>query len=53
VLLLTGMSQTGKTYLLNKIKEPGRKYISLDFPDEREFAKTSPDLFCKDIRLLF
>ena len=45
VLLLTGMRQTGKTYILNKIKEPERKYVSLDFPDERELAKTQPDLF--------
>jgi predicted AAA+ superfamily ATPase len=45
VLLLTGMRQTGKTYLLKKIMESGRKYVSLDFPDERELAKTHPDLF--------
>ncbi|MCL2043702.1 MAG: ATP-binding protein [Treponema sp.] len=45
VLLLTGMRQTGKTYLLKKIMEQGRKYVSLDYPDERELAKTSPDLF--------
>ena len=45
VLLLTGMRQIGKTYLLEKIKERGRKYVSLDFPDDRELAKNHPDLF--------
>ena len=45
VLLLTGMRQIGKTYLLEKIKETGRQYVSLDFPDERELAKNHPDLF--------
>ena len=45
VLLLTGMRQIGKTYLLDKIKEKGRRYVSLDFHDERELAKNNPDLF--------
>ena len=45
VLLLTGMRQTGKTYLLKRIMEPGRKYVTLDSPDDRELAKTHPDLF--------
>ena len=45
VLLLTGMRQTGKTYLLKKIMEPQRKYVSLDYPDQRELARTHPDLF--------
>ena len=45
ILLLTGMRQVGKTFLLNKIKERNRKYVSLDFPDERELAKNHPDLF--------
>jgi predicted AAA+ superfamily ATPase len=45
ILLLTGMRQIGKTFLLEKIKEPERKYISLDFPDNRELAKNHPDLF--------
>jgi len=45
ILLLTGMRQIGKTFLLDKIKEPGRKYVSLDFPDARELAKNHPDLF--------
>jgi predicted AAA+ superfamily ATPase len=45
VLLLTGMRQIGKTFLLNKIREPRRKYVSLDFPDDRELAKNHPDLF--------
>lgn len=45
VLLLTGMRQTGKTYLLKQIMEAGRRYVSLDFPDDRELAKNHPDLF--------
>jgi predicted AAA+ superfamily ATPase len=45
ILLLTGMRQTGKTYLLEKIREPGREYVSLDFSDNRELAKNHPDLF--------
>jgi len=45
VLLLTGMRQIGKTFLLNEIKEPKRNYVSLDFPDERELAINHPDLF--------
>jgi len=45
VLLLTGMRQIGKTYLLDNIKEPRRRYVSLDFPDERDLAKNHPDLF--------
>jgi len=45
VLLLTGMRQTGKTYLLKNLEEPGRKYVTLDSPDDRELAKTHPDLF--------
>jgi predicted AAA+ superfamily ATPase len=45
ILLLTGMRQIGKTYLLKKIREPGRKYVSLDFPDDRDLAKNHPDLF--------
>jgi predicted AAA+ superfamily ATPase len=45
ILLLTGLRQIGKTFLLEKIKEPGRKYVSLDFPDDRELARNRPDLF--------
>jgi len=53
IVLLTGMRQIGKTYLLEKIKESFRTYVSLDYPDERELAKNNPDLFCKDINLLY
>lgn len=45
VLLLTGMRQIGKTFLLSRVKEPERNYVSLDFPDERELARNYPDLF--------
>ncbi len=45
VLMLTGPRQSGKTTLLNKIREPNRKYVTLDDPDERLFAKTEPSAF--------
>ncbi|MCL2765919.1 MAG: ATP-binding protein [Treponema sp.] len=45
IILLAGMRQIGKTYLLEKIKESERQYVSLDFPDQRELAKNHPDLF--------
>ena len=45
VLLLTGPRQVGKTSLLKEIKEPSRKYISLDDLQLREFAKNDPKLF--------
>jgi predicted AAA+ superfamily ATPase len=39
------MRQIGKTFLLEKVKEPGRKYVSLDFPENRDLARNHPDLF--------
>ena len=45
VLLVTGPRQVGKTTLLKKIMEPGRKYVTLDDPDVRYLAKTDPALF--------
>ena len=45
VLLLTGPRQSGKTTMLNKLKEEGRKYVTLDDPDDRLFAKTEPSVF--------
>lgn len=45
VLLVTGPRQVGKTTLLQKLKEPERKYITLDDPDVRYLAKKDPALF--------
>lgn len=45
VLLLTGPRQSGKTTMLDKLKEEGRKYVTLDDPDDRLFAKTEPSVF--------
>ncbi|MDR3000345.1 MAG: ATP-binding protein [Fibromonadaceae bacterium] len=45
VLLLCGMRQAGKSTLLKEIKESGRRYISLDDVQTRNFAKNDPKLF--------
>lgn len=45
VLLVTGPRQVGKTTLLQKLSEEGRKYVTLDDPAARYLAKTDPALF--------
>ncbi|MHB8279823.1 MAG: ATP-binding protein [Candidatus Humimicrobiaceae bacterium] len=45
VLLITGPRQVGKTTLLQKMAEEGRKYVTLDDPDVRYLAKNDPALF--------
>jgi predicted AAA+ superfamily ATPase len=45
VLLVTGPRQVGKTTLLMRLAEPGRRYVTLDDPDVRRIAKTDPALF--------
>ncbi|MDR2436663.1 MAG: ATP-binding protein [Endomicrobium sp.] len=45
VLLLTGMRQIGKSTLFEMLKDPGRKYVSLDSFDDRELARNNPALF--------
>ncbi len=45
VLLLTGPCQTGKTTVLTKMAESGRKIVSLDNPTMRALAKNEPELF--------
>ncbi len=45
VLLLTGARQVGKTTLLQKMKESGRAYVSLDDPIIQSLAREDPALF--------
>lgn len=45
IILVTGPRQAGKTTLLQKIAEKGRKYVTLDDPDVRYLAKHDPALF--------
>ena len=45
VLLITGPRQVGKTTLLQRLAEKGRKYVTLDDPDARMLAKNDPALF--------
>ena len=46
VLLLSGPRQVGKTTMLKKLMEgTARNYVSLDDLQERELAKTDPELF--------
>ncbi|MDR1320372.1 MAG: AAA family ATPase [Gracilibacteraceae bacterium] len=43
--MVTGPRQSGKTTLLNRLSESGRRYVSLDDPGDRLFAKTEPSAF--------
>lgn len=45
VLLLTGPRQVGKTTLLRRLAEKGRRYVTLDDPAARALAQTDPALF--------
>lgn len=46
VVLVTGPRQVGKTTMLQKLMEgTGRGYVSLDDLNERELAKTDPEMF--------
>ena len=46
VVLVTGPRQVGKTTMLQKLMEKtNRSYISLDDLNDRNLAKTDPDLF--------
>jgi len=43
--MLTGPRQSGKTTLLKHLSENGRKYVTLDDPNNRLCAKTEPSAF--------
>lgn len=46
VVLITGPRQVGKTTMLQKMAEgTDRRYVSLDDLNERNLAKTDPELF--------
>ncbi len=45
VLMLTGPRQSGKTTLLNRLSEADRKYVTLDDPADRLFARNEPTAF--------
>ena len=43
--MVYGQRQVGKSTMLNHIKEPNRKYVSLDVRNARRLAHEDPDLF--------
>ena len=45
VMMLTGPRQVGKTTILKKMADSGRKSVSLDNPTFRSFARREPELF--------
>jgi predicted AAA+ superfamily ATPase len=45
VLLITGPRQSGKTTLLKRLADAERKYVTLDDPDDKLFAKEQPSAF--------
>lgn len=45
VLIVTGPRQVGKTTLLSRMAEKGRKIVSLDNPTIRAFAREDPEMF--------
>lgn len=45
VMLVTGARQVGKTTLLRKLADKGRKYVSLDDPRVLTLAREDPPLF--------
>lgn len=50
VLLVTGARQVGKTTLVQRIREEGRAYVTLDDPSLRSLAREEPALFLERFR---
>ena len=49
VIMVCGQRQVGKSTMLNHIKEPNRKYVSLDDRYARKLAHEDVNLFLKHI----
>ena len=49
IITVTGPRQSGKTTLA-KLLRPAYRYVSLESPVEREFARQGPTAFWKRIR---
>ncbi len=45
VVMVCGQRQVGKSTMLNHIREPNRRYVSLDDMQARRLAETDPELF--------
>ncbi len=45
VVMVCGQRQVGKSTMLNHIKEPNRRYVTLDDGNARRLASTDPTLF--------
>ena len=45
VVMVCGQRQVGKSTMLNHIKEPGRRYVTLDDGNARRLAANDPALF--------
>jgi predicted AAA+ superfamily ATPase len=48
VILLTGMRQVGKSWLMNHLSEKKRRYVSLDDLKARSLAKSDPERFIQE-----
>ncbi|MDR2066651.1 MAG: ATP-binding protein [Endomicrobium sp.] len=48
VILLTGMRQVGKSWLMTHLAEKGRKYVTLDDLKARNLAKNDPERFIQE-----
>ncbi|MCL1913206.1 MAG: AAA family ATPase [Eubacteriaceae bacterium] len=45
ILFLTGPRQVGKKTVLQQLAQKDRRYVALDTPSDRAFAKSDPELF--------
>lgn len=51
VVMVCGQRQVGKSTMLNHIREPERRYVTLDDGNARRLASTDPALFFETSRL--